>query len=209
MHLPPTDIFGVVSVFACANELPNNLDTHVWPAIRASDVFKQWRTCVHWPWTEFIINLAILNCFDQEITKDAIQQAILHIYATVNPKPNLYANVLKLYQIYRHNEPSGKQTQLDKDVELFIEKSIRINAEQEFAELPLNEIIKEIRHDKCVINKVITKYGHCIQHLMIHNIETNKFKILDANFLKDSHANRTELGYILLDDIILNENERL
>lgn len=185
------------------------METKVWSSIKKNDAFRCWRQNLHWPWIQFIINLAVLNCTDEIITRDAIQRAILQTYATTNPKASLYADVLKLYQIYHDNVPLIKLTKLDNDVESFVEKAKQINAEYEFAELPLTELLKEAVDDEYIWNKVVTKHGHCIQHLLIQNVQTDQFMKFEANRFNRNAGNRTENGYTSLDDIILNEYERL
>lgn len=162
----------------------------------------------HWPWPQFVINLAVLNISVQRMTFDAIERAILLSYATINPDRSVYADILRLYQIYFHGAPPNKRAALADDLEMFMKKAIEINAQQEFAVLPLDGFIRAAASEEYVLNKVVTKHYHCIQHLLIQNVETKQLMKIDANRFKRA-VDRTEKGFTLLDDIILNENERL
>lgn len=157
-----------------------------------------------WAWLEFAVDMAVLSGYNQTLLERAINKAILQVYACRCTDAKPYANILRLYQ-HHHCQP--KPMDLDIDVGSFIPMAIEVCASNEFAQLPLRDQLETDYGQDFVVSAVLTKYGHCIQHVMIRDKNTMQFVRFDEERWKDNVGEHEE--YLRLDNIICHDNEEL
>lgn len=157
-----------------------------------------------WSWLEVGVSLAVLDSFDQAVLEQVINKAILQMYARRNMDAEQYLNVLRLYQ-HHYCKPSPKKLKIDS--ERFITLAIQIIANIEFSQLPLKDELENRFGKEYVVSKVISPYGHCIQHLMIRNTHTMEFVPFNRDRWMDDIGENPD--YLQLNNVSHMKNEQL
>lgn len=192
-------LFTLVAAYSLANYQPSNWHTIMLPAIEKNDALLMLNRYT-WNWMKFFTDLIVLGYEDLTYVRKLLTADYLDKYFVGSPSDLSHLQLLNLFQAVQCRSHNRLDTF---DCARHIDQAIKLQLKR--AECPLSEFLAIELGSHLVLSRIVTRYGHFIQHLLVRRrdsgelVDVDKFKAL---------ASMTS-GLIALDDIECAEEEQL
>lgn len=192
-------IFSLVSAFSVANYQPPNWHTNILPAIEKNDMLLMLNRCTFY-WLKFFAELICLGYRDLTHVRKLLTTDYLDRYFLVHHSNLDRLQLLNCYKAVMCRPENRLDTI---DCQWHIDEAIKENLR--FTECPLSELLAIELGQNLVLFRVVSKYGHFMQHVLIRNADTGEFVDVTERQRRMAGSN----GCIALDDIHCGDNEQL
>ncbi|XP_059622109.1 uncharacterized protein LOC132265436 isoform X2 [Phlebotomus argentipes] len=167
----PSIIFTMVSAFSMANYTPMNWDTISQSIARSRLLRKPSNTL---PWLKFALEFMSLNTYSESLLEAIFAEDFLTAFLVRSNNQLDHVQLLSLHQMLTilHPEYSGplpSRKYLDRAIEILLSKEAS----------PLQEPLKYAFGREFVANKVVTRHGHVLDHLVVFDAEGNPLPVAD------------------------------
>lgn len=200
MQVDSRTLFNLVAAFALANYQPPNWQTTILPGIEQNATMLMINRYTL-NWMKFFAELVTLGHRDMTYVHKVLNGNYLEKYFTSHTRDWHYWQFLDLYQaiMCRADRPDD----LDGSIQFYVDKAIQLQLK--CAECPLAEFLATELGTNLVLSRIVSKYGHFIQHLLIRRADTGELIDVAEQQKRLPAVN----GFIALEDIQCRENEQL
>lgn len=153
-----------------------------------------------WHWLKLFAELVTLDYTDLTYVRKVMSEQYLDQYFAQHSSDLDHLQLLNLYQAVTCRAENPLEAI---NCQSYIDKAIQLNLK--FAECKLREFFEMELGKNLVLSRIITKYGHFVQHVIVRKLDTGEF--VDVEHFKTEAAQTG--GFIQFEAIECKEDEQM